>query len=96
MPVLPLVGSISTVLPGWILPARSASLIMLTPMRSFTLLQGFMLSSLATTVAPAPAVTLFRRTSGVWPMSSVTSLAIFMSYLHAVKTHSSRPRFQDS
>ena len=39
MPVLPLVGSISTVLPGWIFPARSASLIMLTPMRSFTLLQ---------------------------------------------------------
>ena len=39
MPVLPLVGSMSTVLPGWIFPSRSASAIMLTPMRSFTLAQ---------------------------------------------------------
>src|ERR1017187_4122147 len=79
MPVLPLVGSINTVLPGWIFPARSASLIMLTPMRSFTLLHGFWLSSLATTVAFAPAVTLLRRTRGVFPISSVTSFAIFIA-----------------
>src|SRR5271166_236198 len=78
MPVLPLVGSISTVRVGSILPCRSASSIMLTPMRSFTLLHGFMLSSLATTSARAPAVTLLRRTSGVRPISSVTSLAIFI------------------
>ena len=82
MPVLPLVGSISTVWPGRIFPARSASLIMLTPMRSFTLLHGFWLSSLATTVAFAPAVTLLSRTSGVCPISSVTSLAIFIVLLH--------------
>src|SRR5258708_5200457 len=78
MPVLPLVGSMSTVLPGLIFPARSASLIMLTPMRSFTLPTGFWLSSLATTSATHPSVTLLRRTSGVWPISSVTSLAIFI------------------
>src|ERR1700677_3413998 len=78
MPVLPLVGSTSTVLPGWIFPACSASLIMLTPMRSFTLLHGFMLSSLATTVARAPSVTLFSLTRGVWPITSVTSFAIFI------------------
>src|ERR1700687_4304531 len=79
MPVLPLVGSINTVLPGWIFPARSASLIMLTPMRSFTLLHGFWLSSLATTLALAPAVTLLRRHRGVFPISSVTSFAIFIA-----------------
>ena len=84
MPVLPLVGSTSTVLPGWIFPARSASLIMLTPMRSFTLLQGLKLSSLAATVARAPLVTLFRRTSGVCPINSVTSLAIFIGYLQTM------------
>src|SRR3954469_2291640 len=76
MPVFPLVGSTSTVFPGMILPAASASRIMLTPMRSFTLLHGFMLSSLATTVALHPAVTLFSRTSGVLPTSSDTSLAM--------------------
>ena len=86
MPVLPLVGSISTVLPGVIFPAFSASAIMLTPMRSLTLAQGLKLSSLATTVAPTPAVTLLRRTSGVCPISSVTSLAIFMKFLHVLKT----------
>jgi len=37
MPVFPLVGSISTVLPGCMRPAFSASSIMLTPMRFFTL-----------------------------------------------------------
>src|SRR3954470_14722886 len=70
MPVLPLVGSTSTVLPGVICPDFSASRIMLTPMRSFTLLHGFMLSILASTVALHPAVTLFRRTSGVLPITS--------------------------
>src|SRR5258707_1381412 len=78
IPVLPLVGSISTVLPGLIFPARSASVIMLTPMRSFTLPTGFWLSSLATTSATQPPVTLFSRTSGVCPISSVMSFAIFI------------------
>jgi len=36
---------VSTVLPGWIFPARSASSIMLTPMRSFTLATRIELSS---------------------------------------------------
>ena len=40
MPVLPLVGSMSTVLPGVILPAFSAASIMAKPMRSFTLDSG--------------------------------------------------------
>src|SRR5579872_2880114 len=51
---------------------------MLIPMRSFTLASGFWLSSLATTSATHPSVTLFKRTSGVCPISSVTSLAIFI------------------
>src|ERR1700722_13318311 len=61
-------------------PARSASAIMLTPMRSFTLPRGFWLSSFATTSATAPSVTRFNRTSGVRPINSVTSLAIFMDF----------------
>src|SRR5271157_1865214 len=52
---------------------------MLTPIRSFTLLHGFWLSNLATTVAFAPAITLLRRTKGVFPISSVTSFAIFIA-----------------
>src|SRR5664279_5469310 len=79
MPVLPLVGSINTVLPGWMRPAFSASSIMLTPMRSFTLAQGLNPSSLAAILALLPSDTLCRYTSGVWPMSSVTLFAIFMN-----------------
>src|SRR5271157_3954888 len=52
---------------------------MLTPIRSFTLLHGFWLSILATTMAFAPAITLLRRTKGVCPISSVTSFAIFIA-----------------
>jgi hypothetical protein len=51
---------------------------MLTPMRSFTLAQGFELSSFATTSAAQPSVTLFNRTSGVLPINPVTSFAIFI------------------
>ena len=76
MPVLPLVGSISTVLPGVILPRLSASSIMAKPMRSFTLDAGFWLSSLATTVAGNPAATRFNRTRGVRPINSVTFAAM--------------------
>src|SRR5208283_4756195 len=76
MPVLPLVGSMSTVLPGEILPLRSASSIMAKPMRSLTLDAGFWLSSLATTVAGNPAATRFNRTNGVRPINSVTFAAM--------------------
>ena len=70
MPVLPLVGSTIVVLPGRDLPRSSASTIIDTPMRSFTLKPGVNDSSFAKTVAPAPSVTRFRRTSGVLPISS--------------------------
>src|SRR6516164_8736127 len=96
MPVFPLVGSISTLLPGVILPACSAALIMLTPMRSLTLAHGSKLSSLAATVATQPAVTLFSRTSGVCPISSVTSLAIFIKGLQVLKTQLKGVWFQTS
>src|SRR6202142_3984011 len=52
---------------------------MLTPMRSFTLPSGFWLSSLPTTSAAQPAVTRFKRKRGVYPINSVTLLAIFIS-----------------
>ena len=60
MPVFPDVGSTSVVTPGRIIPLLSASSIMLRPMRSFTLLQGLLLSSLAAIVAPLPAAILFK------------------------------------
>ena len=78
MPVLPLVGSIRTVLPGVILPSRSAASIMARPMRSFTLLAGLRLSSLTTTVAGAPSVTRFSWTRGVLPIRSVIFFAMFI------------------
>jgi hypothetical protein len=65
-------------LPGLIFPARSAASIIAAPMRSFTLFAGFCASSFATTRAFTPAVTLLSWTSGVFPISFVTSLAIFM------------------
>src|SRR5579871_5319773 len=70
MPVLPLVGSMIVVLPGLIRPCFSASLIMLTPMRHFTLPPGLKYSSLASTRAGAPSVTRFNWTSGVRPIVS--------------------------
>ena len=48
MPVFPLVGSTSTLFPGWIAPSRSAASIMARPIRSFTLFAGFWPSSFAT------------------------------------------------
>ena len=57
----------------------SASSIMLTPMRSFTLGQWILAFQLRHDSATQPSVTLFSRTSGVCPISSVTSFAIFMS-----------------
>src|SRR5580704_12626043 len=59
---------------------------MLTPKRSFTLPKGFWLSSFATTSAPHPSVTRLSRTSGVCPISSVTSFAIFITTLVPFRT----------
>src|SRR5271169_1336441 len=67
---------------------------MLTPMRSFTLATGFWLSSFATTSATQPAVTLFSRTSGVWPISSVTSFAILI--IHLIYLQRLRADFPDA
>ncbi len=78
MPVLPLVGSTITVLPGRASPSRSAASIMASPMRSLTLLAGLRLSSFATMRAGTPAVTRWSSTRGVRPISSVTFLAICM------------------
>ena len=76
MPVLPLVGSTSTVFPGAILPSRSSASIIATPMRSFTLPIGLKNSSLNRRSAFTPAVPGMRamRTRGVSPMVSVMEL----------------------
>src|SRR5579862_3187782 len=79
MPVLPLVGSISTV--SWfIFPDFRASSIMAMPMRSLTLDNGLKNSSLSNTSATAPCflAVRFNRTSGVLPMVSVMSLWILL------------------
>jgi hypothetical protein len=72
MPVLPEVGSISTV-SGPILPEASSASIMATPMRSFTLAIGLKNSSFAriSAFAPASSAMRCRRTSGVSPIVSV-------------------------
>mmetsp|Transcript_15655 Transcript_15655/g.28086 ORF Transcript_15655/g.28086 Transcript_15655/m.28086 type:complete len:216 (-) Transcript_15655:3-650(-) len=78
IPVFPEVGSTSTVCPGVIFPAFSASRIIERPIRSLTELIGSMLSSFAYTFAPAPSAPgiVFSFTRGVFPMSSVTSPAV--------------------
>jgi hypothetical protein len=70
MPVLPDVGSISTFLPGAILPLFSSVSIRLTPMRSLTLEIGLKNSSLARRLAftPISLARRSRRTIGVSPM----------------------------
>ena len=77
MPVLPLVGSISTVFLV-ILPDLSPSSIIESPMRSLTLESGLKNSSLSRISAWAPwaAAVRLRRTRGVLPMVSVMSLYI--------------------
>ncbi len=77
MPVLPLVGSMMTVL-SLISPSRSAASIIARPMRSFTLQSGFMFSTFATTVATQPSVTCRSRTCGVLPMHWVMSSKIWL------------------
>src|SRR5213594_3411463 len=56
--------------PGRSWPVRSASSIMVRPIRSLTLPPGFSSSSLARIVGLMPAVTLCSRTSGVFPTRS--------------------------
>src|SRR5688572_21485246 len=78
IPVLPLVGS--TIVPPLLsTPRRSASSIIASAVRSFTLPPGFRASSLATTAAPPARGRRRRRTSGVPPIRSSTEPAIFMS-----------------
>ena len=71
MPVLPLVGSISTA-PGFSLPACSSASIIASPIRSFTELSGLKNSSLASTRALGFNSSDRRgsSTSGVSPMVS--------------------------
>src|SRR5215813_3948720 len=77
IPVLPLVGS-TIVPPGLSAPVRSASSIIASAMRSFTLPPGLRDSTLATTAAPPGLGSLRRRTRGVPPMSSSTESWIVM------------------
>ena len=72
MPVLPLVGSISS-LPGLSTPRRSASQIMDAPILHFTENAGLRASILASMVTGAPSVTRLSFTSGVFPMLSELS-----------------------
>ncbi len=76
MPVLPLVGSTSTLLPGVMIPFSSSAAIIDTPMRSFTLAMGLKNSSLSrmSALTPASLAMRLRRTSGVSPIVSVMSL----------------------
>ena len=69
--MLPEVAS-TTVPPGFSLPSRSSSKIMLTPIRSFTLAIGLKNSSLTQMSAVMPSSAQMRgtRTSGVLPMVS--------------------------
>ena len=72
MPVLPLVGSTTSVC-GLISPFSSASQIMAAPTRHLTEYAGLRPSILARTVALVFPVTRLRRTSGVWPIDSELS-----------------------
>ncbi len=75
MPVLPLVGSMITV-SLLMSPFSSASTIIATPILSFTLPRGLKNSSFPTTSAFIPSVIRFNLTRGVFPISSVESLAM--------------------
>ena len=72
MPVLPLVGSTSS-LPGPSRPSCSARQIMAAPMRHFTEKAGLRPSILASTRAPHPWVTRLSCTKGVLPMVRLLS-----------------------
>ncbi len=72
--MLPDVGS-TMVPPGFRAPDRSAASIMRSAMRSFTEPPGLKYSTLASTVACKPLVTLLSFTSGVFPTSSTMDSA---------------------
>src|SRR6187200_91453 len=74
MPVLPLVAS-TMVAPDFSVPARSASRIIESAGRSFTLPAGFMNSAFAQTVAPPSGATRARRTRGVFAIRASASSA---------------------
>src|SRR5438034_761404 len=79
MPVLPEVPSM-IVPPGSSLPARSASSIIFTAMRSLIELPGLKVSILASTVASTtPCVILLMRTIGVLPIASRMVSQIFFT-----------------
>ena len=67
--------------PGFSFPARSASSIMRTAIRSLIELPGLNVSIFASTVPFTPFVTRLRRTIGVWPMTSRMVSAIFFTDL---------------
>ena len=75
MPVLPLVGSISS-LPGPSSPSRSAAATMAAPMRHFTEYAGLRPSILASTRATQPSLMRLSWTRGVRPMVRLLSLKI--------------------
>src|SRR5579872_2368644 len=77
MPVLPLVGSISS-LPGLRMPRCSASQIMDAPILHFTENAGLRASTLASIVTGAPSMTRFSFTSGVLPMLSELSEKVML------------------
>jgi hypothetical protein len=72
MPVLPAVPSTITP-PGRSRPRRSASVMIATAARSFTLPPGFMNSHLPRISQPVSSDARLRRTSGVLPTSAAKS-----------------------
>ena len=64
--------------PGFSRPARSASSIIFTAMRSLIELPGLKVSSLTRTVPGTSRAIRLIRTIGVWPMVSRMVLAIFV------------------
>ena len=73
MPVLPLVGSTTSVRPGLISPASSAASIIATPIRSFTDPPGLKYSSFAQTWPNSPFPIRSSSTIGVLPTTADAS-----------------------
>src|SRR5262245_966462 len=91
MPVFPEVPSM-IVPPGFSRPARSASSIIFTAMRSLIELPGLNVSILASTVPrTTPRVTRLMRTIGVPPMASRIVLQIFFVTKQVYTARSSAP-----
>ena len=92
MPVLPEVASTIVVLPGSILPSRSAASIIDTPILSFTLPAGLYISSLPISSAPQSGATLVSRTIGVPPTMSARLAGMRPSLLLTAATYRARAR----